>query len=183
MRGVIWVTDAPLALAAPGAVHLARAAPNATLIAGATRIPGALLLPGWLPLPADARCLRAEGAPIPLSRGAEGGPALRPVTSLPGAIPEHAWRAARVWGAGSVVALGGGPARPVLRLDAGADAWITLPWLDLDALPAPELTTLRGPPPRARLRWGLPHVPRGAGPGSATLALRAGLACEVVWRA
>jgi hypothetical protein len=181
MRGVIWLAGEPLALTAPSAIHLVRAAPSAVLVAGATRIPGAALLAGWLPLPAGARRIWAEGAPIPLARGADGGPALRSHADPEGAIPEHAWSTARVWGAGAVVAVGNGRARPVLRLEAGTAAWVTLPPLDLPALPAPRLVALRGPLPRASLRWGLPHAPVAGGPAPITLALRAGLASEVVW--
>lgn len=187
--GVLWLTEAPRPLALPPgggfAVHLARAAPLATLVAGTQRVGGALLAAGWLPLPRGEGpvSLRAEDAPIALSRAADGAPARRLWAEPPGAIPEAAWRAARILGEGAVMALGAGPARPFLRLAAGAAAWVTLPPLGLAALPAPRLAVLRGPPPRAVLRWGLPHAPRAEGPGPVTLALRAGLPCEVVWEA
>lgn len=188
-RGVLWLTQAPLALALPEgggfALHLARAAPCAELDVNGARVAGALLGDGWLPLPAGggALTLRAEGAPVALSRAADGGPARRVWDEAPGAIPEAAWRAARIWGEGAVVALGAAPPRPVLRLAAGAAAWITLPALELPALPEPRLVTLRGPPPRAALRWGPPHAPRDHGPGPVTLGLCAGLACAVLWQA
>ncbi len=189
--GLLWLTEAPRALALPAgggfALHLARAAPGAVLharaAAGVARLaPG--FATGWIEpgLAAAADLvLQAEGGPLALSRAADGEPARRVFAEAPGAIPEAQWRAARVWGAGAVVALGAGRARPVLRLAAGAAAWVTLPPLDLPALPAPRLVALRGPLPRAALRWGLPHAPAAAGPAPLTLALRAGLACEVVW--
>ena len=186
--GVLWLTEEARALALPAgggaALHLARAAPCAVLVVNAARLAGARLAAGWLPLPAaGALLLSAAGAPIPLSRAADGLPARRVWDEAAGAIPEAAWAAARVWGEGRVVALGGGPPRPVLRLAAGGAAFVTLPWLEARALPEPRIATLRGPPPRARLGWGPPHAPRDAGPGPVTLALRAGLACEVVWEA
>jgi hypothetical protein len=187
------LSDAPLILDGAGmvAVHLPRAAPCATLVArdatGAeARLPGALLRAGWVEVPGRPCLLFAEAAPIPLSMGAGAGaagglPALRVWDGAQPPIPEASWGAARIWGRGGVVALGGGPARPLLRLAAGEAAWVTLPGLSAQMLPAPRLTTLRGPAPRAVLRWGLPHAPRAQGPGAVTLALRAGLGCEVVW--
>jgi len=185
------LADAPLALGGAGmaAIHLPRAAPCATLVAqDATgeeaRLPGTLLRAGWVELPRRPCRIFAEGAPIPLSLGlgAAGGlPALRVWDGPEPPIPEAIWAAARIWGRGCVVALGAGPARPLLRMAAGEAAWVTLPDFPSQVLPVPRLTALRGPPPRALLRWGLPHAPRTQGPGPVTLALRAGLGCEVVW--
>jgi hypothetical protein len=181
--GAFWLGAAPFRLDAPAgaalALHLARAAPLSTLLAGGKRLPGAVLGAGWVEFPGPGPLLlRAEGAPIALSlgAGAEGGrPALR---AWDGAV-EIPWHAAKIWGQGAVVALGAGWAGPVLRLAAGEAAWVTLPVMA--ALPAPRLVAVRGPLPRADVQWGLPHAPRPHGPSRVTLRLRAGLACEVAW--
>lgn len=175
-----WLGEAPFRLDAPKAgtlaLHLSHAAPLSVLVAGAARLPGALLRAGWVECGASGPvALRAEGAPIALSLDQHGRPALRAWDGP----PEPPWPAARILGHGAVVALGAGRARPVLRLVAGEAAWVTLPYLD--ALPEPRLCALRGPLPRVALRWGLPHAPVAHGPGPATLWLRAGLPCEVVW--
>lgn len=189
--GSFLLADAPLVLDGAGmvALHLPRAAPCATLVvrnsAGVeARLPGTLLGAGWVELPGRPCRILAEGAPIPLSfgAGAAGGlPALRVWDGLDSPIPEAAWAAARIWGRGGVVALGGGPARPLLRMASGEATWVTLPELGAQMLPVPRLTALRGPLPRALLRWGLPHTAHAQGPGPVTLVLRAGLGCEVVW--
>lgn len=186
---VMWLTEAPVPIEAPPcdalALHIARPAPSAVLRIGDRRLP---LGPraGWVLVEAPPRgafTLRAEGAPLALSLDARARPALRVWQGEDGPIPEAHWRAARVLGAGGVVALGAGPARPLLRLAAGEAGWITLPALDLPALPEPRVTLLRGPAPRLDLHWGEPGAPRATGPAPLTLAVRAGLACEVVWRA
>jgi hypothetical protein len=176
-----WLGEAPFRLEAPAraalALHLPRAAPLATLIAGDARLPGALLAAGWVELPTrgGALLLRAESAPIALSLGTDGRPALRAWEGM----ADAPWQAAKIWGRGAVVALGAGRARPVLRLAAGEAAWVTLPLMEV--LPAPRLVALRGPLPRAGLHWGLPHAPLAHGPGPVTLRLRAGLGCDVMW--
>lgn len=175
-----WLGEAPFRLEAPEAgalaLHLPRPAPLSVLVVGAARLPGALLRAGWVECAASGSvALRVEGAPIALSLDQRGRPALRAWD----APPEPPWQAARILGHGAVVALGAEGARPVLRLGAGEAAWVTLP--HLDALTEPRLRALRGPLPRAALRWGLPHEPAALGPGPATLWLRAGLPCEVVW--
>lgn len=175
-----WLGEAPFRLDAPPAgtlaLHLPRPAPLSVLVAGAARLPGVLLRAGWVELPGPGPLmLRAEGAPIVLSLDHQARPALRAWD----APPEPPWQAARILGRGALVALGASGARPVLWLAAGEAAWVTLP--HVEALPAPRLRALRGPPPRAELRWGLPHAPAETGPGPCTLHLRAGLACEVVW--
>ncbi len=187
--GRLWLGEAPFRLDAPEgdgrALHLARASPLATLLAGATRLPGPLLAAGWIELPGRGvpLLLQAEGAPVVLSLGlgAEGGwPALRVwVGEAPAQEDAASWHAARIWGKGALMALGAGRARPVLRLSAGEAAWVTLPAVTV--LPAARLVALRGPLPRAAVHWGLPHAPRPHGPGPVTLCLRAGLACEVAW--
>lgn len=185
---VMWLGDAPFVMEAPSgevlALHLAHPSPSAVLrLAGRGIAAGPRA--GWLMVeapPAGPLTLRAEGAPLPLSLDAAARPALRVWAGEDGAIPEADWRAARVLGVGGVAALGAGPARPFLRLAAGEAGWITLPPLDLPALPAPRLALLRGPPPRHALHWGEPGAPRAHGPAPLTLVIRAGLACEVVWR-
>jgi len=180
--GPAWfrLGEAPLRLDAPPcgalAVHLPRPAPFSVLVAGEARLPGAWLRPGWVEWAASGPvALRAEGAPIALSLDHAGRPALRAWAEE----AELPWPATRIWGRGAVVALGAGRARPVLRLAAGEAAWVTLP--EVATLPAARLVVLRGAAPRAAVHWGLPHAPRAGGPGPATLWLRAGLACEVVW--
>lgn len=175
-----WLGETPFRLEAPEAgtlaLHLPRPAPLSVLLVGATRMEGPLLRAGWVECAGSGPvALRAEGAPIALSLDQNGRPALRAWA----APPEPPWQAARILGHGAVVALGAGGARPVLRLAAGEAAWVTLP--HLEALAEPRLRALRGPLPRAALRWGTPHAPAAQGPGPATLWLRAGLPCEVVW--
>lgn len=185
---LMWLAADPFLMEAPNgqalALHLARPAPSAVLCVGERRVPAGLRA-GWLlieaPPPAPLT-LRAEGAPLPLSLDAQARPALRVWAGEGGAIPEAHWRAARVLGRGGVAALGAGPARPFLRLGPGEAAWITLPRLELPALPVPRLAVLRGPAPAHALHWGEPGAPCAQGPAPITLALRAGPACEVVWR-
>ncbi|WP_027285414.1 hypothetical protein [Rubritepida flocculans] len=185
---LMWLTEAPFLLDAPPgaalALHLARPSPLGVLCVGERRIPAGPEA-GWRLLeapPPGPLAVRAEGAPLALSLDAAARPALRVWEgAAEGDIPEGHWQAARILGRGAVAALGAGPARPLLRLAAGEAAWITLPALDLPALPAPRLEMLRGPAPRHRLHWGLPGAPRARGPAPLTLALRAGLASELVW--
>jgi hypothetical protein len=185
---VMWLTDAAVVIEAPPgealALHLARPAPSAVLCLAGRRIAAGPRAGWWMveAPPAGPVALHAEGAPVPLSLDAQAHPALRVWEGTEGPIPETHWRAARVLGPGGVAALGGGPARPLLRLGPGEAGWIILPVLDLPALPAPRIEVLRGPAPRHALRWGRPGEPRPAGPAPLTLALRAGLGCEVIWR-
>jgi hypothetical protein len=185
---IMWLTQAPWVMEAPRgdllALHLARPAPSAVLCVGGRRI-SAGPRAGWLMVEAATGplTLRAKGAPIALSLDAAARPALRVWEGRDGSIPEANWRAARVLGEGGVAAMGAGPARPLLRLAPGAAAWITLPALDLPVLPTPCLTVLRGAAPRYALHWGEPGAPRPHGPAPLTLALCAGLGCELLWRA
>jgi hypothetical protein len=202
---VLWLGEAPLPLHAPHgtaiALHVARPAPSAFLclerrpasaepgpppsVCGGRRLPAGPRA-GWLIIeapPEGPLALRAAGALLPLSLDAAARPALRVWEGEESAIPETHWRAARVLGDGGVAALGAGPARPLLRLGPGGAGWITLPALGLPALPAPRIEVLRGSTPRHALHWGEPGAPRARGPAPITLALRAGLACEVLWRA
>ncbi|MFN3450382.1 MAG: hypothetical protein ACK44F_16930 [Roseococcus sp.] len=184
----LWLAEAPLLLDAPPgaalALHLARPSPLGALRLGERRLPAGPA-PGWRVLeapPPGPLLLRAEGAPLALSLDQAARPALRVWEgAAEGAIPEGHWQAARILGRGAVAALGAGPARPILLLSAREAAWITLPALDLPALPLPRLEMLRGPAPRSVLHWGLPGAPRARGPAPLTLALRAGLACELAW--
>ncbi|MCX8133615.1 MAG: hypothetical protein N3D18_06580 [Roseococcus sp.] len=185
----MWLTDAPLRLDAPAgaallALHLARPSPLGALRVGAHRLPAGPS-PGWRILeapPPGPLPVWAEGAPLALSLDQAARPALRVWEGVAeGPIPEAQWQAARILGRGAVAALGAGPARPLLLLAAGEAAWITLPALDLPALPRPRFEMLRGPAPRWALHWGLPGAPRARGPAPLTLALRAGLACELAW--
>ena len=183
--GVTWLTEAPLMPGWPGcaarAVHLARPAPLALLRCGEVELPGALLRAGWLELPGNGP-LRAAGAPIALSRAADGGLARRAwAVAAASPIPEAHWAAARILGEGAVMALGADGARPVLRLGLLGRAWVTLPALDLPILPAPRIALLRGVMPRARLHWGQPGLERPHGPGPVTLHLAAAGPAEVVW--
>lgn len=186
---VMWLAGTPFVIEAPPgdalALHLAQAAPSAVLRLGDHRLPAGPQA-GWLLVeapPAGPLTLRAEGAPLPLSLDGQARPALRVWQGKQAPIPEAHWRGARVLGQGGVAGIGAGPARPLIVLAAGEAGWITLPALDLPALPEPRLDALRGPLPRHRLHWGRPGAPCAAGPAPLTLALRAGLPCEVVWRA
>jgi len=170
----LWLDGRPRALDLPvaglAAVHLPAAAPSSMLVLGAARIraPEA----GWVVLgqagPGDT--LRVEGVPLRIS-GTQGEgplpPACRIWAEIGEPIPESHWRAARILGDGAVVALAGGPARPLLRLAAGGSARVILPPLALPAM-EPVLAVLRGQPPLAEL-------------DGLTLTLRAAAACEVVW--
>ena len=171
----LWLDEHPrdleLPMAGLAAVHLPAAAPSSTLILGDARIPmpGA----GWILLgeAGPGARLRAEGVPLRLS-GTHGEGPLPPACRIweaPDAlVPESHWRAARIHGEGAMIALAGGPARPLLRLAGGSSAQVTLPDWRLPGPLEPLLAVLRGQPPLARL-------------DGLTLTLRAASACEVVW--
>lgn len=177
-RTHLWLGAPPHPVSLPeGAVlglHLPAAAPSSTLVvatdSGEARLsaPG----PGWaiLRLAGRALSLRAEGAPFRLSGGLGEGPehlACR-LWNEEGLIPEAIWRRARILGEGAVLAVAGGPARPMLRLKGGEMGLITLPETPLPGPVQPVLAALRGPLPLAQL-------------DGLTLTLRAGAACEVLW--
>lgn len=172
---VLWLDERPRALALPQAgllaVHLPAAAPSSTLVLGTMRVvaPPA----GWVLLGAAeaGATLRAEGVPLRLSGGLGEGPLLpacRIWEAEDALIPEAHWRAARLLGEGAVIALAGGLARPLIRLDAGGVAQVTLPPWPLPGPADPVLAVLRGSPPLAEF-------------DGTTLTLRAAVACEVVW--
>lgn len=153
------------------AVHLPAAAPSSTLILGETRVvaPGA----GWVVLgqAGPGATLHAEGVPLRLSGTSGDGPlppACRVWDAGSGLIPEAHWYQARILGEGALVALAGGPLRPLLQLAAGGAARVTLPPLALPDPLDPVLAVLRGTPPLAGL-------------DGLTLTLRAATACEVIW--
>lgn len=175
----LWLGAAPLALDLPEGrvlgLHLPQAAASSTLVVTTQGGPARHAAPqaGWavLNLPGRPLSLHAEGPPLRLSGGLGEGPeypACR-LWDIAGVIPESHWRAARILGQGRVLALAGFPARPFLRLEAGGWARITLPEFPLPEGAEPILTALRGPLPLADLT-------------GMTLTLRAGAACEVLWR-
>ncbi|MDB5416563.1 MAG: hypothetical protein JWR10_4898 [Rubritepida sp.] len=185
---VLWLNHhlRELGLAEDGllALHVPVAAPSSSLIMVQSGTTTRLTAPqaGWQVLGLVGRepiQLRAEGAPMRVSGGLDEGPeapAYRLWAASADPIPDGHWRAARILGEGAVLALGGGPARPFLRIAAGMAAWVTLPPLQLPPATA-VLAVLRGASPLAELSWGAP----GEGPQPLTLCLRAGAACEVVW--
>lgn len=173
----LWLDERPRALDLPAAgwvaVHLPAAAPSSTLVLGEAHIPSPAA--GWVLLgPArPGAALVVEGVPLRLS-GTQGEGPLPPACRIWEAgealVPESHWRAARIFGEGSLIALAGGPVRPLLRLAAGASARVTLAPLPLPGPLEPVLAFLRGQPPLAEL-------------DGLTLTLRAAVACEVVWEA
>lgn len=171
----LWLDERPRELALPVAglvaVHLPASAPSSALVLGAARVTAPAA--GWVVLgPAEpGATLHAEGAPLRLSGTRDEGPAppaCRIWEASGEPIPEALWRAARILGDGAVIALAGGPARPWLRLCAGASAQVMLPPLPLRDPLDPMLAVLRGEMPVTGL-------------DGATLTLRAASDCEVVW--
>lgn len=171
----LWLDGRPRELDLPVtglvAVHLPAAAPSSALILGEARVsaPGA----GWVVLgqAGPGRTLRAEGVPLRLSGTLGEGPlplACRVWDAEGALVPEAHWHRARLLGESALIALAGGPVRPLLRLAAGTSARVALPPLALPRPLEPVLAVLRGETPLAEL-------------DGLTLTLRAASACEVVW--